>query len=138
MNSPKEASLAHLPRSGDKLVDWIFKQFVFFLRKETTHIKRKKRISTARIDPQLTVAGMMCPQDEAGHRVDILINSAKNAHRSRDDELKTLIHELCHLVFWKTWERFIGQMEMIMLEKLTQEQKSYLKSFIPHHEVKSV
>ena len=36
-------SLREVPLSGDDWVDWTFKQFVFFLRKETLAIKRKKK-----------------------------------------------------------------------------------------------
>ena len=136
MNSPKDTSLAHLPRSGDKLVDWIFKQFVFFLRRETLRIKRKKYVYTEVDLHRKAVYGLMRGGTPDPH-IDILISAAKSKHQNRDEETDTLIHELCHIVFWKTGERYIEQVDKLMKKRLTQEQKNYLKSFIPRHEVKS-
>ncbi|MBI2058021.1 MAG: hypothetical protein HYT63_03535 [Candidatus Yanofskybacteria bacterium] len=130
-------SLREVPLSGDKLVDWIFKQFVFFLRKETLAVKRKKRL----LDPdnlhRRVIRGLMQPQvGPGGHGIEITINSSRSIHCNRDKEAETLIHELSHVVFWKTWERFIGQAENILVEKFTQEQKDFLKSFLPRSESK--
>lgn len=138
MNSPRETSLARLPRSGDKLVDWIFKQFVFFLRRETLHIKRKRRLRSPDDPHRELLRGMLWFESETSSAFDIGLNPAKCQHSNRDEELETLVHELCHLVFWKIQHRFIWQLERIVLDRLTQEQKNYLKSFIPRHEVKSV
>jgi hypothetical protein len=132
MNSPKGTSLARLPRSGDKLVDWIFKQFVFYLRRETMRIRRKRRLVLEDDPKRELLAGLL-----NADRDTISINPAKSVHKNRDEELITLIHELSHLVFSETRERFIDQIEGIILRKLTQEQKEHLKSFIPRHEVKT-
>lgn len=138
MNSPKETSLARLPRSGDKLVDWIFKQFVFFLRRETLRIKRKRYVYDKEDPHRKALYGLMQAPGAPDPRIDILINAAKSRHSNRDEEVDTLIHELCHVVFWKTGERFVRQLDRILKKRLTQEQKNHLKSFIPRHEVKSV
>ncbi len=137
MNSPKATGLAQVPRSGDKLVDWVFKQFVFFLRKETVRIKSKQFVFAKDDSHRRAVYGLMQPKDESGHQIDIMISAAKSRHCNRDEEVVTLIHELSHIVFWKTRERFIRQIESILVDKLTGEQKNYLKSFIPRHAVKS-
>jgi len=131
-------SLREVPLSGDKLTDWVFKQFIFFLRRETLIIKRKKRLLNP-ADPHKKVrCGLMEPElAPGGHGIQITINPAKSIHCNRDEEVETLIHELSHVVFWKTPERFIGQIEKILVNKFTQEQKSFLKSFIPRHEVKT-
>jgi len=129
-------SLRAVPLSGDKLTDWIFKQFIIFLRRETLRIKRKKRVVFSKTDRK-ALRGLMDPEvGPSQHHIEITLSSAKNMHCNRNEELETLIHELCHIIFWKTSERFIFQMECILIKKFTSEQKIFLKSFIPRHEVK--
>ncbi len=128
-------SLRQVPLSGDKLIDWVFKQFIFFLRRETLHIKRKKRLLNPNDKHRQAIRGLMNPAFEPN--IEITINSAKSVHGNRNEEVETLIHELGHIVFWKTQERFIYQIEEILIKKLTPEQKNFLKSFIPRHEVKN-
>ena len=133
-------SLRAVPLSGDKLTDWIFKQFIFFLQKETLSIKRKKRL----MDPyksnvhRKALRGLMDPEvGPSQHHIEITLNCAKSIHCNRDEEVETLIHELCHILFWKTRESFILQMEKILVLRLTIEQKNFLKLFLPRHEVKN-
>lgn len=128
-------SLRNVPLSGDKLVDWIFKQFIFFLRRETLYIKRKKRLLNPNDKHHRAISGLMDPEFEPN--IEITINSAKSVHVNRNEEVETLIHELSHVLFWKTRERFIWQIEEILIKKFTKEQKDFLKSFIPRHEVKT-
>lgn len=124
-------SLREVPLSGDELTDWIFKQFIFFLRRETLHIKRKKRLLDER---RRVMKGLM--ESKSVPKLEITINCAKRHHENRDEEVGTLIHELAHIVFWKTQEGFIRQIERILMDSFTQDQKNLLKSFIPRHEVK--
>lgn len=128
-------SMCNIPLSGDNLTDWIFKQFVFFLRRETLNIKRRKRLSDPDDKHHRAIRGLMDYTFEPN--IEIIINSAKSRHGSRNEEVETLIHELAHIVFWKTPERFIEQIEKILISKFTQEQRNFLKSFIPRHEVKA-
>lgn len=128
-------SLREVPLSGDKLVDWIFKQFIFFLRRETLHIKRMKGLLNPNDPHHREIRGLMDPKFEP--KIEITINPAKSMHSSRDEEVETLIHELSHVVFWKTRERNIEQMEKILLARFTSEQRNLLKSFLPTHEVKN-
>ena len=127
-------SLRDVPLSGDKLTDWVFKQFVFFLRRTTLNIKRKKRLLNPNDKHHRAIRGLMDP--DQGPNIEITINCAKSMHPNRDAEVGTLIHELSHIVFWKTGEKFITQIEQILIAGFTREQKNFLKSFIPHHEVK--
>ncbi|MBI2063628.1 MAG: hypothetical protein HYT65_01390 [Candidatus Yanofskybacteria bacterium] len=128
-------SLRDVPLSGDKLTDWVFKQFIFFIRRETLYIKRKKRLLNPNDKHHCAIRGLMDPEFEP--KIEITINSAKSVHANRNEEVETLIHELCHILFWKTQERSIWQTERILIKKFTKEQKDFLKSFIPHHEVKN-
>lgn len=131
-------SLRDVPLSGDGLTDWIFKQFIFFLRKETLKIKRKKRLVSFNDPHRQVLRGLMNPGVGPGeHNIEITINPAKQIHCNRDEEVKTLIHELSHILFWKTREKFILQIEKILVKKLTAEQKNFLKTFLPYHEVKN-
>jgi hypothetical protein len=137
VRSSKTTALTLVPLSGDRFIDWTFKQFVIFLRRETLHIKRKRNVYSEDKHRE-KLRGLMLPKDEACSQFDILISADPEKHANRDEELSTLVHELCHIVFWKTNERYVRQAERILFEELTQEQKNYLKSFIPRHEVKSV
>ncbi|MBI2670345.1 MAG: hypothetical protein HYX20_04360 [Candidatus Yanofskybacteria bacterium] len=67
----------------------------------------------------------------------IFINSAKCRHHNRNEETETLIHELCHNIFSDSRHRFINQLERVLIENFTTDQKNLLKSFIPRHEVKN-
>jgi len=126
-----------LPRSGDSLADWIFGQFITFIRKETVRISRKKRLINPDDPHRRVIRGLMDPDiHPSGNWVQILINSAKNTHRCRDEEVETLIHELSHVIMPKTTERHILRIESILAHKFTLSQRRYLKSFIPRHEVK--
>lgn len=129
--------LKNVPLSGDKLVDWIFKQFILILRKPTVHIRRKKRV----IDRDLRVFSLkgMSIFHASPYHIDIQISSARSQNPNRDEEVDTLIHELGHLLFHKfnkTEERSMEQMEEILASRFTQEQRRFLKSFLPRHEVK--
>lgn len=129
-------SLRDVPLSGDSLTDWIFKQFIFYLRKETIHIKRKRKLLDPNNKHKKTIRGLMEPKSVSSEgNIEITINSS--LHCDRNEEVETLIHELGHVVFWTTPEWSIKSLEGILIKKFTPEQKSFLKSFIPRHEVKN-
>lgn len=123
--------LRDVPRSGNWFIDWVFKEYALVLRKKTTRIKRKKGL----LDPERgnAVAGLTKINKS---KVEITINSDREANTSRNAEVKTLIHELGHVVFWAR-ERNIRQLEKrLFKEGFTKEQKNFLKSFLPKYEVK--
>jgi len=129
--------LKNVPLSGDRLVDWIFKQFIILLRKETLHIRRRKRV----IDKDLRAFAIKGKTEfhSSPHHIDIQINSSRCQHASRNEELDSLIHELSHILFRKFTKKdepAIEQMEDILIARFTQEQRRFLKSFLPGHEVK--
>jgi hypothetical protein len=72
----------------------------------------------------------------SGNWVQILINPARSLHRTRDEELDTLIHELSHVVFPKARERDIARIERLLAKSLSRAQRSHLKKFLPRHQVK--
>lgn len=130
-------SLRDVPLSGDNLVDWVFKQFVFFLRRETLSIERKKKLRDPDCHRKILWGLLETGLPPSGKGVKITLNSAKRIHRNKDEETATLIHELAHFLFGNSWERYVLQVENILFERFTPEQINYLKSFIPRHEVKN-
>ena len=128
-------NLRHVPLSGHELTDFIFKEFIFFLRKETLRIKRKKRLVNPNDPHGQVLRGLMDPNPEKG-TIEITINPAKKANLNRDKETETLIHELCHIVLSRTREWRIESLEKILSRTFTSEQKNFLKSFLPCYEVK--
>jgi len=126
-----------LPKSGDTLVDLMFRQFVAVLRRETVRIVRKRRLVNPDDPHRRVIRGLMDPDiHPSGNWVQILINPARNTHRDRDEEVETLIHELSHVVMPRAAERDVLRMETILSRKFTGAQRRYLKTFLPRHEVK--
>jgi hypothetical protein len=137
MVNRRHHSLTRLPKSGDSLTDWLFRQFVLTLREETLIIKRKKRLVNPEDPARRAIRGLMDPEvHPSGRYIHILINPARDANRTRDDEVNTLIHELAHVVLPRTAERHITQLEDTLSGRFTPSQRAYLKSFLPRHEVK--
>ncbi|MCC6934652.1 MAG: hypothetical protein IT406_03145 [Candidatus Yanofskybacteria bacterium] len=128
---------AALPRCGDALVDWFFRQFVAILRSERVRIARKKRLINPDDPHRRVIRGLMDPDiHPSGSWVQILINPAKNTHRCRDEEVETLIHELSHVLMPRSGERAILAMESMLSKRFSLAQRRALKAFIPRHEVK--
>ena len=129
--------MTELPKSGDTLVDWMFRQFVVILRSERVRVSRKKRLINPDDPHRRVIRGLMDPDiHPSGNWVQILINPAKNTHRCRDDEVETLVHELVHVLMPRTGERSVLAVETLLTHRLSASQRRYLKSFIPKHEVK--
>ena len=132
MPIPKRA-----PLSGDKLTDWIFWQFILLLKNKKLRIKKKKSVIKFIGRRKKSVRGISnttAGPDSRG--IEIIISSAKSVHANKNQELETLIHELAHILFPKTREKFIRQIEDVLVAKFTRNQKSLLKSFLLRHERK--
>ena len=124
--------------SGNPLADWVFRRFVEVLSSERVRIVRKKRLVNPDDPHRRTIRGLMDPDSfPVGSRVQIFINSARSTHRTRNEELETLLHELSHIVWPHAREREILQMENILARQFTGHQRNALKAFLPRHEVKN-
>jgi len=128
---------AAMPKSGDILVDWVFRHFVVVLQSERVRVTRKKRLVNPDDPHRKVIRGLMDPDiHPSGNWVQILINPAKSTHKNRDDEVETLIHELAHVILPRSGERAILAIESMLAHRFSVAQRRYLKSFIPKHEVK--
>jgi hypothetical protein len=128
---------AGLPRSGDAIADWFFRQCVAILHMNRVRIVRKRRLVNPDDPHRQVIRGLMDPDiHPSGNWIHILINPAKNTHRNRNEEVDTLIHELAHVLLPRTPERDILVIERILSQRLPQAQRRYLKTFLPRHEVK--
>lgn len=128
---------ATLPRSGDVLVDWFFRQFIRVLRTEQVRVARKRRLVNPDDPRRRVIRGLMDPDlDPRGNWVQILINPARNTHRDRDEEVETLIHELAHVILPHAGEREVLRIERSLSGQFTRAQRGVLRAFIPRHEVK--
>lgn len=126
-----------LPRSGDELTDWFFRQFLAVLTTERVRIVRKKRLVNPDDPHRRVIRGLMDPDiDPSGRWVQILINPARSTHRDRNEEMETLVHELAHIILPKSTERSILSIENILSRTLTRAQRDCLKGFLPRHQVK--
>lgn len=133
----KRKNVVQLIKSGNVLSDWFFAQFTKVLTSERVLIARKKRLVNPDDPHRRVIRGLMDPEiHPSGNWVQILINSAKNTHRCRDEEVETLIHELAHVILPRTSERHILGIENLLVRQFTPGQRRYLKSFLPRHEVK--
>lgn len=137
MKRAAQKFLTAIPKSGDSLVDWVFRQFVVVLQSERVKVTRKKRLVNPDDPHRKVIRGLMDPDiHPSGNWVQILINPAKNTHKSRNDEVETLIHELAHVILPRSGERAILAMENLLARRFSVAQRRYLKSYIPKHEVK--
>ncbi|MEK9208762.1 MAG: hypothetical protein AAB910_01655 [Patescibacteria group bacterium] len=126
-----------MPKSGDTLVDWMFRQCVMVLQSERVKVTRKRRLVNPDDPHRKVIRGLMDPDiHPSGNWVQILINPAKNTHKNRNDEVETLIHELAHVILPRSGERAILAMENLLARRFSPAQRRYLKSYIPKHEVK--
>jgi hypothetical protein len=137
MKRAAQKYLTVLPKSGDALVDWMFRQFVCVLQSERVKVTRKKRLINPDDPYRKVIRGLMDPDiHPSGNWVQILINPAKNTHKSRNEEVETLIHELSHVILPRSGERSILAMENLLTRRFSAAQRRYLKTYIPKHEVK--
>lgn len=126
---------AGILRSGDSLVDCFFRQCLEILRSERVVVVRKKRLMDP--DQPRAIRGLMDPEiHPSGKWVQITISASKNTHQCRDEEVETLVHELAHVMLPKASERHILTIENILAKRLTRQQRTVLKAFLPRHEVK--
>lgn len=116
------------PSAGDILVDWIFKRLIYILEREL--VRKKKGLYDPDVSSRQAVLGFLYFNDRI-----IYLNSSKRAHPTKIELTKTLVHELAHLLFPDVSERYIKQIEEILWIKLTNEQKKFLKRYIPKYEV---
>jgi hypothetical protein len=137
MKRAAQKYVTSMPKSGDTLVDWLFRQFVIVLQSERVRVTRKKRLVNPDDLHRKVIRGLMDPDiHPSGNWVQILINPSKNTHKSRDEEVETLIHELAHVILPRSGERSILAMEGMLARRFSIAQRRYLKSFIPKHLVK--
>ena len=129
-----------LPTSGDRLIDWHFREIVNILERGIAAIRKKKRlVSTDEKPPRKAVRGLYDYDLEM-----IFLNAAKSVHPAWQDYVETIIHETYHKIYDKkrlghkshVRHKSIDVLAKILMLKLTDEQKRYLKKFIPKKEVK--
>ena len=134
---PAPIRLTNPPRSGDPLTDWFFGQLVHALKGEHVIINRKRHLADPDDRSRTAVRGLMDPfVHPAGGFIHILINPARDANRTRDDEVETLMHELAHVIMPGVSERGILRLERVLVGNLTAHQRRYLKGFLPRHTIK--
>ncbi|KKT29206.1 MAG: hypothetical protein UW15_C0015G0006 [Parcubacteria group bacterium GW2011_GWC1_44_10] len=116
-------------KSGDALVDWIFRRFIESINTKIKQIVLKRRL---KYETEELLDGLWEPNTHT-----LYLNPAKYKHKKSYDILQSFIHELGHILFESIRERNINQLENILFEKLTPQQKRALRSFIPKDETDS-
>lgn len=116
-----------LPLSGDSLVDLEFKILVDTLELEISAIRMKK-ILRHPDNRRKELCGFLSGDE---------IYLGKHAHRQKRESLvATLIHELLHNSRPGLRERRIRQLEKKYFARFTDQQKRFLRRYIPKHDVK--
>ena len=121
----------NLPLSGNRLTDWIFKRLIYLLEKKVQFIFRTKGALRMPDNKRVFLWGYYHSVNDS-NKIVIFIGGG---HKTRDEMGKTLVHELSHLFFF-VGERQILQIESILWNSFTQEQRNLIKSYIPRHSVK--
>lgn len=122
------------PLSGDHLVDWHFRLILDAIHRMVSIKKKKVLTDPDEKDPQKrrkTLYGLYMPETK-----EVFISASKCKHPTKMSMVRTLIHEIYHKITPDVWERRIYRIENILMTRFTDEQKRYLKKFIPKHEVK--
>lgn len=126
------STLTKIPRSGDALTDWMYRQFVSMLNDENLVVYRMRRLHDPADRRRRALRGIMDPYiHPSGKHIQIIVNPARSANRNWVQEVETLVHELTHVLMERTRERGIVQLEKILAKNITLEQKRYLRMFLP-------
>lgn len=115
-----------------RLVNWLFKRIEYILENKIDKIFKKKVLK----DSRQGLAGMVFSKSWGCDEDIIFISAAKCRHANKDHAAETLAHEVLHILMPEVGERYILQLEVIVWQLLTKEQKQKIKSFIPKHTVK--
>ncbi len=115
--------------SGDKVVDWIFSRVIYALNHKIEAILLKKDLQEKHRGKTSNFYGYLDGDV-------ISLNASKIFHLNREAIAKTLLHEAMHSAFCCIYERDIRRLEDLVWEKLSKDQRSLLKSYIPKHKVK--
>ncbi len=122
----KKRQKRKLPLSGDSLVDLEFKILIDTLEQEISAIRMKKILHHP--DRKWELFGFLNGDE---------IFLGKHAHKEKHAPfILTLVHELLHVSRPGLCERRIRQLEKKYFARFTDQQKRFLKSYIPKHEVK--
>lgn len=123
------------PLCGDRLVDLLFKMVLDAIHYRISSIKKKKILTDPdEKDPRKkreTLYGLHDPNTK-----EIYLNASKCKHPTNMSMVPALIHEIYHEIMPDVFHRRIYQMEQVLKIRFTEEQKRYLRKFIPKHEVK--
>ena len=124
---PKKKEKRRPPRSGDAFLDTLFFIMIDALEKHVRAIYAKKQLRDP--DTNAALSGLlMCEDDE--------IYLKKQSRKDRNQMVSALVHEVLHFIMPRTFEEKIERMERILMTRLTDEQKKYLRGFLPKHVVK--
>lgn len=125
----KKRQRKKFPLSGDRLIDGIFLILVDALEKDIEAIYMKDDLRHPN-NPKQKLFGFLI-HDEG------LVFIGKNRHRQYNEPIvQTLIHELLHKVLPHTQHLRIQLLETILWIRLTDNQKRFLRRYIPKHTVK--
>lgn len=124
------------PLCGDRLVDLFFKLIIEIIHHRIVSIKKKKNVTDLyEKDPKKKRAalyGIYYPETK-----EIFLSASKCKHPTKMSMIPVLIHEVFHEIMPNVYEKRIYQIERILKIRFTDEQKRYLRKFIPKHEVKT-
>ena len=131
----RSGNIKKLPLSGDRLVDLLFKMMLDAINYRILSIKKKKIVTNPdEKDPKKkreTLYGLHYPATK-----EIYLSASKCKHPTKMSMVPALIHELLHEITDNVFHHRIYQLERALKLRLTDEQKRYLRKFIPKHEVK--
>lgn len=112
------------PTSGDNNIDWEFRRVVDIIERLAVFIKTKRVLRDPK-DRRKILLGLLTGDNE------IWISVAKK-HRKRSPATRILIHEAVHIFYPRfVWERYIEEKEEILWKRFTDEQKLFLRGYIP-------
>ncbi len=117
------------PSSGDRLIDGLFRMLIDVREKDIVAVYMKKDLRNP-VNPKQKVFGILV-RDEGR------IFLGKDNHKKHNEPiLQTLIHEILHQALPTTPHDRINQLETAIWPRFTDNQKRFLRKYIPKHVVK--
>ena len=128
----KRKKSVRLPTSKDKLVDWFFKELIYFIKKKLVMIEITKGKIVERDVGKKELNGFIVFNPDNKDGIVFLSGSGKPRSLDKNYWGRILTHELCHAVLEShVIERKIRRLEKLLWERFTVEQKRILISFLP-------
>lgn len=116
--------------SGDKIVDWLFQRITQILRRKGTNIELVRTLTETDRGRRKTLYGIL-HYGSNPYENEVLINGTHGMNRRSEGRGITLLHEAVHILMRTVGEKRVLNLEPLLWERLSPEQRHTIISFVP-------